>query len=139
MTGEPLGAFDFEGWTSGVPQQAGMWWQLELPEAQNLAESHFYSPNGGGGGGGGRGRGAGPNAAPPPPPQTTAPRGYQVQLSMDGTTWSAPVAEGAANGNMTALSWTPTRARFLRITQTATTPGAPAWSMLETKVYTRER
>ena len=88
MTGEPMGAFDFEGWTTGVPQQPGMWWQLELPEAQNVAELHFYSPNGGGGGGG-RGRGAGAaNAAPPPPPQTTAPRGYQVQLSMDGTTWS---------------------------------------------------
>ena len=136
MTGEPLGAFDFEGWTTGVPQQPGMWWQLELPAAQNVAEIHFYSPNGGGGGGG-RGRGAGAaNAAPPPPPQTTAPRGYHVQLSMDGTTWST-VAEGTATGNMTAISWTPSRARFLRITQTATTPGAPAWSMLETKLYAR--
>ena len=28
-------------------------------------------------------------------------------------------------------------ARFLRITQTATTPGAPAWSMMETKLYRR--
>ena len=136
MTGEPMGAFDFEGWTSGLPQQAGMWWQLELPEPQNVAELHFYSPNGGGGGGG-RGRGAGAaNAAPPPPPQTTAPRGYQVQVSTDGTTWST-VAEGTATGNMTAISWTPARARFLRITQTATTPGVPAWSMLETKLYIR--
>ena len=28
------------------------------------------------------------------PPQWTFPRGYQVQVSADGTTWSAPVAEG---------------------------------------------
>ena len=128
MTGDPIGAFDFEGWTTGVPQQAGMWWQLELPAAQNLAELHFYSPNGGGGGGRG---------AAAAPPQTTAPRGYRVQLSMDGTTWSTPVAEGTADGNMTAISWTPTMARFLRMTQTATTAGAPAWSMLDTKLYVR--
>jgi mono/diheme cytochrome c family protein/glucose/arabinose dehydrogenase len=132
MTGEPAGAFDFEGWTTGVPQTEGMWWQLELPAAANLAEMHFYSPNGGGGGGG---RG-GVNA---PPPQTTAPRAYRVQLSMDGVNWAPAVAEGRADGNMTALSWTPTMARFLRITQTVTTPGAPAWSMLETKIYTRAR
>jgi mono/diheme cytochrome c family protein len=127
MTGLPGGAFDFEGWTTGAAQQAGMWWQVELPEAQNLTEIHFYSPTGGGGGR----RGGGP------PPQTTAPRGYRVQLSTDGTTWSAPVAEGTADGNMTAIAWTPARARFLRITQTADSPGAPAWSMLETKIYVR--
>lgn len=131
MTGEPLGAFDFEGWTTGLPQRAGMWWQLELPAAANLAEIHFYSPNGAGGG---PGRGG---ATPPPPAQTTAPRGYRVELSMDGVAWTAPVAEGTADGNMTAIAWTPTRGRFLRITQTATTAGAPAWSMLETKLYTR--
>jgi len=131
MTGEPAGAFDFEGWTTGTSQEPGMWWQVELPAAENLAEIHFYSPNGAGGGGG-RGRGG-----PAVPPQTTAPRGYQILLSMDGTRWSAPVAEGTANGNMTAISWAPARARFLRITQTATVPGSPAWSMLETKLYVR--
>jgi glucosylceramidase len=65
-----------------------------------------------------------------------APRGYQVELSMDGANWST-VAEGTSTGNMTAINWTPARARFLRITQTGTAPGAPAWSMLETKLYTR--
>ena len=108
-----------------------MWWQVELPAAENLAEIHFYSPNGAGGAGG-RGRGG-----PAVPPQTTAPRGYRILLSMDGTTWSAPVAEGAANGNMTAITWAPARARFLRITQTSAVPGSPAWSMLETKLYVR--
>jgi mono/diheme cytochrome c family protein/glucose/arabinose dehydrogenase len=129
MTGDPAGAFDFEGWTTGTAQQAGMWWQVELPSEQNLAEIHFYSPNGGGGGGGRRGGG--------PPPETTAPRGYRVELSTDGSTWGRPVAEGTANGNITAISWAPVRARFLRITQTSATPGAPAWSMLETKIYVR--
>ncbi len=124
MTGDPLGAFDFEGWTTGMAQEAGMWWQLELPAAENVAEIHFYSPNGAGGAvevarGPWRGRQRGARA-PPPAPQTTAPRGYRVQLSMDGATWSAPVAEGAADGNMTAISWTPTQARFIDITQTAT-------------------
>jgi hypothetical protein len=125
MTGDPAGAFDFEGWTTGTAQQDGMWWQVELPAPQRLAEIHFYSPNGGGGGR--RGGGA--------PPQTTAPRGYRVQLSMNGRDW-VTVAEGTAAGNMTAIAWTPAPARFLRMTQTASTPGAPAWSMLETKLYT---
>ena len=129
MTGDPLGAFDFEGWTTGTAQQAGMWWQLELPAALDLTELHFYSPNGGGGGGGA-------NAANAPPPQTTAPRGYRVQLSMDGTRWT-DAAEGTAAGNVTAISWAPTRARFVRVTQTATTPGAPAWTMMDTKLYAR--
>jgi hypothetical protein len=50
---------------------------------------------GGGGRGGARGGGAAPE--PPPAPVINAigfPRAFQIQTSMDGTPWSAPVAPG---------------------------------------------
>ncbi len=96
------GALTFTTWNTGAPQQPGMWFQVELPQAVRLAEIQFESPGGGRGGGGGRGRGAAPEAAPagnaaagaapqpaaPPaftPPPPLAPRSYKVEVSMDGT------------------------------------------------------
>ena len=49
-----------------------------------LTEIQFDSPAIGGGRAG-------------PPPAATYPRGYQVEVSADGATWSAPVAEGRGN------------------------------------------
>jgi hypothetical protein len=50
------------------------------------------------------------------------PRAYTVQVSNDGSSWSALVAEGQG-------------ARFVRITQTATPDDAPAWSIQKFRVY----
>ncbi len=50
------GAMSFAGWSTGTPQQPGMWFQIELPDAATISEIQFVSP-GGGRGGGGRGRG----------------------------------------------------------------------------------
>ncbi len=71
--------------------------------------------------GGGAGRGG---AAEAPPP-VGYPRGYQVQVSMDGTSWSAPVAQGAASGSFTTIAFAPVQAKFVRITGTASAPDAP--------------
>jgi mono/diheme cytochrome c family protein len=147
-------------WSSGVPQTAGMWLQVELPQATTVSELQFESsvvpvvtepiipgqpprtvvPGGGRGGrGGARGGGAGADAAPAPAaPGVEAvgyPRGYQVQTSMDGATWSAPVAEGAASGTSTRVVFTPVRAKFVRITQTATTPDAPPFAVQRLKLF----
>ena len=47
-------------WTTGEPQQAGMWFQIELPAAAPITEIQFTSPPGfGGRGAGARGAGAG--------------------------------------------------------------------------------
>jgi hypothetical protein len=55
------------------------------------------------------------------------PRGYKVEVSMDGTNWgTAPVATGAATGVQTTIAFAPARAKFVRITQTATVAGADA-------------
>ena len=69
----------------------------------------------------------------------TAPRGYQVQVSADGRTWSAPVAEGQATEGTTIITFAPVRAKFVRITQTATVSDAPPWSMRLLRLYESRR
>jgi len=163
------GALTFTTWNTGTPQQAGMWFQVELPDGVRLTEIQFDSP-GQGGRGGGRGRGGPPPAgaptggtvgasgagAPPAtptlppgegppagqagapaftPPPPASPRRYKVEVSMDGKTWSPPVAEGESTGQSTVITFQPVRAKFVRITQTANVAGAPSWSIQRLRLY----
>ena len=129
-----------------------MWLQVELPAAVRLAEVQFHSPAGGRGfgigslGGYGTGRGVNQAGAPggggargrgAPPPPGLHPIGYRVQVSMDGKTWSRPVAEGAGLPDLTTIPFAPVQARFIRITQTATPTGSdvPVWSMIGLRFY----
>jgi len=120
-------AFGTAGWSTMVPQEPGMWFQFELPEAVMLAEMRFLSAPSG------------------PPTQQGAPRpvpyarGYEVRVSMDGTTWSEPVVQGQGTGPVTALAFTPVRAKFVRITQTATTESAPPWGIQQLQLYALRR
>ncbi len=101
--------------------------------------------------------GAAPGAAPPAtPPQGTAtaaasqqpagrgtpppvfgsfPLGYRVQVSTDGKTWGAPVAEGKGSPATTVATFRPVQARFIRVTQTDSGENAPPWSVLNFRVY----
>jgi hypothetical protein len=63
------------------------------------------------------------------------PRGYSVQVSTDGKTWSNPVAQGKGEGSRTTITFPPTRAKFVRITQTETVPDAPSWSVRNLRIY----
>jgi hypothetical protein len=56
-------------------------------------------------------------------------------VSGDGLTWSAPIAEGEGAPGTTAIRFAPVRAKFIRITQTATVSDAPAWSMRLMRLY----
>jgi hypothetical protein len=114
-------AFGTAGWSTVVPQEPGMWFQFELPEPTTLTEMRFQSAPGGP---------PGPGARPMP-----YPRGWKVQVSMDGATWSEPVAQGVGNGPQTAITFTPVRTRFVRITQTATTENAPPWGIQQMQLY----
>ena len=113
-----------------------MWFQLELPAAIELTEIQFESTANGRGGsptgafatGGGGGR-----AGTPPPPGSGAARGYQVQVSMDGVKWSAPVAQGQGSLS-TVITFRPVQARFVRITQTGTDANYP-WSVQRLRLY----
>ena len=119
--GNAAGAVSFLGWTTGVPQQAGMWFQIELPAPVMLAEIQFTSSMIGG-------RAGAPGA-------WTFPREYQVRVSTDGTTWSEPVAEGQGRPGTTVITLPPVRARFVRIMQTAADDNLPPWSMRLLRLY----
>jgi hypothetical protein len=121
MPPDPMGALNYLGWTSGVSQQAGMWFQVELPRVARVTELQFTASALGGG------RGA--------PVQWTTPRRFQVQTSTDGTTWSAPVAEGPGTEGTTIVTFTPVAAKYVRITQTETVTNAPPWSMRLLRLY----
>ena len=118
-SGGAASALTFQGWSAMAPQQAGMWLQVELPAPASIAEVQFAA------GGGGR-RGG--------PPAVSAPKRYQVQVSMDGEAWTT-VAEGPG-ADTTMLTFTPAQARFVRITQTAAGPaGAAPWAMQALRLY----
>jgi mono/diheme cytochrome c family protein len=132
------GAATLRGWTSGAPQAQGMWFTVELPQPLTISEVQFDSATSGGGRGGRGARGAagrGAQPAPPPAPAVGYPRGFSVQVSTDGTTWSKPVAEGKGAGVRTAIAFAPTRAKFVRITQTETAAEAPPWSIRNLRIY----
>ena len=115
-------AFGLSGWSTAAPQQAGMWFQIEWPSPSVLSELQFSSPPQGGGRGG-------------PPPSPTYPREYRVEVSTDGVAWSAVVAQAHGAGSATTLTFTPTSARFVRITLTANAADAPAWTMQRLRIY----
>jgi mono/diheme cytochrome c family protein len=169
-------------WNTGVPQQPGMWFQVELPAPMSITEIQFDSPGPAAGAGRGRGgRGTPPAAAPgspapiaeppagatpsAPEPSTVAPtaaapgaggrgaattargfggrtvlpppgfpRGYTVEVSTDGSTWTR-VAEGQGDGGTTVITFKPVEAKFIKITQTATVEKAPAWSIQRLRLY----
>jgi len=121
-------------WTTGEPQQPGMWYQVELPKPVNVTEIQFDSgpPGGRSGRGGGRGIGGGRGG---PPPFGSYPAGYQVQVSMDGKSWGKPVAEGIGTGTPTIITFRPVQAKFVRVTQTGTAENEAAWSVLNFRIY----
>ena len=84
--GNAAGALNFLGWTTGVPQQPGMWFQIELPAPVMLTEIQFTSSTIGGRGG----------AAP----ASTFPRRIRCRCRRMATTWSA--ADGRRPGQSRA-------------------------------------
>jgi mono/diheme cytochrome c family protein len=95
-------------------------------------------PAGGPGGGGPGGPGGGPGfgAGGPPVGVATHPRGYDVHVSLDGKAWGLPIASGKGTpGSTTIVFDKPVRARFIRITQTATEEGAAAWTVARLQIY----
>jgi hypothetical protein len=75
----------------------------------------------------GGGRGGGPVAQP------AFPRGYEVVVSTDGTTWSNPVAQGQGKGVINEIAFAPIRAKFVRIKQTGAAENAP-WTIRRLRI-----
>jgi len=95
-------------WSSGQTQAPGQWVQLDL-KAVTSFDTLFISAGGSG----------------------DYMRGYQVFLSLDGTTWGDPVASGAGSSSL-VLTLGTQKARYIKIVNTATSDRW--WSITEVKV-----
>ncbi len=92
-------AATLRGWNTGAPQQAGMWFQIELPQALPVTEVQFDSLAAGGRGGGGGGRAAAAAAAAAPGAPGAAPSAPGAAPAAPVRRLrAAPAAPGAAPG-----------------------------------------
>jgi hypothetical protein len=135
-TATAAGAFTFEGWTTGITQQAGMWFQMELPKAKLISELQFTSPP--------ISRGWREGS---PPPIHTYPHGYKLEVSQDGKQWTKIITNGEATSPSMVIRFTPVMARFVKMSLTKSETvvhgerrGQPfdfevTWTMREFKVY----
>jgi mono/diheme cytochrome c family protein len=116
-TGKPAGAFTFEGWTTGVPQSADMYFTVQFPGKKSISELQFKSKDINQG-----------NFRERQPPLKTNPRYIVLEYSDDGKKWKK-AWEGAtsASPNVIRLEKSIT-ARYLRMRQTGTDEKAP-WIM----------
>jgi mono/diheme cytochrome c family protein/glucose/arabinose dehydrogenase len=97
---------------TGTDQIPGMWFQVELPKETMVtglrldaaASEHNY------------------------------PRDFKVELSNDGKTWGAPVAELPGTRAMIDISFKPAKGKFIRITQTGS-DSDHFWSINELTLY----
>ena len=62
------------------------------------------------------------------------PRGWRVEVSLDGASWKA-VAEGRSTGPGTTITFQPVSARVVRITLTTSVENGPPWSIQSLKLY----
>ena len=83
-----------------------------------------------------RPRRAGGRGRPAPAPVIGFPRGYTVQVSMDGTTWSKPVAEGKGDGAAHDDHASRRRGRSSCASRRPTpSPTRRAWSIRNLRIY----
>ena len=96
-------------WDTGTTQRDGMWFAVELPEAVKVLELTLDT------------RGS----------DFDYPRGYVVQTSVDGKSWSEPVAQGRGVHPLTKIELSSVEPlRFIRVSQTGHSPNK-YWSIHE--------
>ena len=101
--------------TTGKIQSPGMWVQVELPKVSELTQITLDAGSSTG----------------------DYPRGYEVVASVDGKTWSKPIARGDGKSAVTNIKFPPTKAKFLKITQTKKHSGL-YWSIHEMSLNGKE-
>jgi mono/diheme cytochrome c family protein len=117
-------------WSSGAAQAEGMWFQVELPNPEMITELSFQSPPAAE-----RGAAVAAGGAPTNTPTGPGfPRGFRVEVSMDGNAWQR-ATEGAGTGPTTTVTFNPVSAKFLRITLTTGVENGPPWSVQSLKIY----
>jgi uncharacterized repeat protein (TIGR02543 family) len=111
--GSPTNAIDGNGstrWSPGVPQASNQWFQVDLGSAQTFSQ---IALDAGG---------------------SDYPRGYQVNVSNDGSNWGSAVATGSGSGAVTTINFATQTARYIRVTQTGSS-SVNWWSIYEFNVY----
>ena len=98
-------------WSSGTPMTNGQIVTVDMGAAQSISQITMDSA------------GSASDYA----------RGYQVNLSTDGTNWGSPVATGAGTGALVTATFTAQTARYIRVTQTGTSTSW--WSIAEFNAY----
>nr|BFE58803.1 hypothetical protein GCM10020063_033290 [Dactylosporangium thailandense] len=99
-------------WSTGTPMANGQWLQVDLGSAQTFDRLRMDSAGS---------------------PNDYA-RGYQIQTSADGVTWSAPIATGTGTAAQVTVGFAAVTARYVRIVQTGTSTSW--WSIAELNLDT---
>lgn len=110
-TKDPSYALSFKGWETETKQEAGMWFQVELPKEQNLTEIQFDSG------------------------EEKFPVKYSVSISQNGSSWTQVAIQTGKKGLNTARWTSKQSVRFLKIEalQKADQP----WGMKKLSLYAR--
>lgn len=99
-------------WDSRTPQVPGMWVQIELPQPTDITGLILDT---------GKSRG-------------DWPRGWKIEVSMNGSEWDKPVLEGKSETSVTEFLFPKqVKAKFIRITDTGSVKGL-FWSIHELEV-----
>jgi len=99
-------------WDSHTPQKPGMWVQIELPETTDVTGLVLDTAKS----------------------RNDWPRGWKIEVSMNGSEWDKPVLEGNSESSTTEFLFPQnTRAKFIRITDTGAVKGL-FWSIHELEV-----
>ncbi len=99
-------------WSTDALQAGGEWFQVDMQTTQLFGKIVLDTT----------------------PSPNDYPRGYQVNISSDGINWGSPVATGNGSSAVTTIPLGPQTARYIRVTQTSSTPGN-YWSIHEFNVY----
>ncbi|WP_188079157.1 discoidin domain-containing protein [Actinotalea subterranea] len=110
----PAGGVDGVGggsWATGSAMAGGEWYRIDMGANRTVAMVTVQTPTGN---------------------TWDYPRGFDVAVSTDGTSWTT-LATGIAYGWKRPISVTPTTARYIRITQTGAAP--QWWTIDDVSVY----
>ena len=83
-------------YSTSASQVPGMWIQIELPKISEVSQITLDAGSS----------------------TRDYPRGYEVVASLDGKTWSKPIAKGDGQTPITKIKFAPTKARFFKVIQT---------------------
>lgn len=101
-------------YSTGTSMKKGMWVQVEFPKLSKITTITLDTKGS----------------------DRDYPRGYEVQVSQDGQRWAKPVAQGKGNDPITRITFPPTDAKFVRITQTG--QHSLFWSIHELSINGKE-